>query len=56
MAVNPIFTIAPNGLGQSFVGVKGREPIASGWSLIFNFQNGFDPYTLQRANGPEVAG
>jgi predicted porin len=48
-----LFTIAPNGLGQSFVGVKGREPIASGWSLIFNLQNGFDPYTLQRANGPK---
>jgi predicted porin len=46
-------TIAPNGLGQSFVGLKGKEPIASDWSLIFNFQNGFDPYTLQRANGPK---
>ena len=47
------FTIAPNGLGQSYIGVKGKEPIASDWSLVFNFQNGFDPYTLQRANGPK---
>ena len=47
------YTIAPNGLGQSFVGVKGKEPIASDWSLVFNLQNGFDPYTLQRANGPK---
>ena len=46
-------TIAPNGLGQSYIGVKGKEPIASDWSLVFNFQNGFDPYTLQRANGPK---
>jgi predicted porin len=47
-------SIAPNGLGQSFLGVKGIEPIgASGWSLIFNLQNGFDPYSLQRANGPK---
>jgi predicted porin len=47
------FTIAPNGLGQSYIGIKGKEPIASDWSLVFNFQNGFDPYTLQRANGPK---
>ncbi len=48
-----LYTIAPNGLGQSYLGVKGREPIASGWSLVFNVQNGFDPFTLQRANGPK---
>ena len=47
------YTIAPNGLGQSYLGVKGKEPIASGWSLVFNVQNGFDPFTLQRANGPK---
>jgi predicted porin len=47
------YTIAPNGLGQSYLGVKGKEPIASDWSLVFNLQNGFDPYTLQRANGPK---
>lgn len=46
-------TIAPNGLGQSYIGLKGKEPIASDWSLVFNLQNGFDPYTLQRANGPK---
>ena len=46
-------SIAPNGLGQSYIGVKGKEPIASDWSLVFNLQNGFDPYTLQRANGPK---
>ncbi len=48
-----LVTIAPNGLGQSYVGVKGKEPIAADWSLVFNLQNGFDPYTLQRANGPK---
>ena len=47
------YTIAPNGLGQSYIGVKGKEPIASDWSLVFNLQSGFDPYTLQRANGPK---
>ena len=55
-AINRSIRIAPNGLGQSHVGVKGVEPIASDWSLVFKFQNGFDPFTLQRANGPEVAG
>jgi predicted porin len=47
------FTIVPNGLGQTRVGVKGVEPIASDWSLVFKFENGFDPFTLQRANGPK---
>ena len=47
-------SIAPNGLGQSFLGLKGVEPIgASDWSLIFNAQTGFDPYSLERANGPK---
>jgi predicted porin len=47
------YVLIPNGLGQSNVGVKGDEPIAGDWSLVFNLQNGFDPYTLQRANGPK---
>lgn len=49
----PRYTIVPNGLGQSHVGVTGKEPIASDLSLIFKFENGFDPFTLQRANGPK---
>ena len=52
----PRYTIVPNGLGQSHVGINGVEPIVSDWSLVFKFENGFDPYTLQRANGPKVAG
>jgi predicted porin len=48
-----LYTIVPNGLGQSHLGVKGVEPIASDWSLVFKFENGFDPFTLQRANGPK---
>jgi predicted porin len=47
------FTLVPNGLGQSHIGVKGEERIVSDWSLVFKFENGFDPYTLQRANGPK---
>ncbi len=48
-----VTSIAQNGLGQSFVGLKGSEPIASGWSFVFNAQTGFDPYSLERADGPK---
>ena len=48
-----VTSVAPNGLGQSFVGLKGSEPIASGWSFVFNAQTGFDPYSLERADGPK---
>ena len=47
------YVLIPNGLGQSYIGVKGNEPIASDWSLVFNLQNGFNPYTMERANGPK---
>ncbi len=46
-------TLLPNGLGQSHIGVKGIEPIGNDWSFIFNLQTGFDPYSLQLANGPK---
>jgi predicted porin len=48
-----LWNIAPNGLSQSFIGIKGKEPFASGWSFIFDLQAGFDPYSLQLANGPK---
>ena len=47
------YTILPNGLGQSHIGIKGIEPIGGDWSFIFNLQTGFDPYSLQLANGPK---
>ena len=47
------YVLVPNGLGQSYIGVKGNEAIAGDWSLVFNLQTGFDPYTLERANGPK---
>src|SRR5271168_2633585 len=48
-----LWNIAPNGLSQSFIGIKGKEPFAPGWSFIFDLQAGFDPYSLQLANGPK---
>ena len=49
----PGYSWMPNGLGQSHIGIKGIETISGNWSFLFDLENGFDPYTLQRANGPK---
>jgi predicted porin len=41
------------GARRGHIGVKGAESIASDWSLVFKVENGFDPFRLQRANGPK---
>jgi predicted porin len=46
------YSLAPNGLGQSAVGVKGAEEFAQNWSFVFKLETGFDPYSMQLANGP----
>jgi predicted porin len=48
----PRLDLAPNGLSNSNIGIKGNEPFASGWAFIFDLQAGFDPYSLQLSNGP----
>jgi predicted porin len=48
----PAFQWVPNGLSQSNVGIKGKEEFAPGWSFVFDVNTGFDPYSLQLANGP----
>ncbi len=47
-----LWSLAPNGLSQSNIGIKGNEPLAPGWAFVFDLQAGFDPYSLQFANGP----
>src|ERR1700683_2043041 len=47
-----LWGLAPNALSQSNIGIKGNEPFAPGWAFIFDLQAGFDPYSLQFANGP----
>jgi predicted porin len=42
----------PNGLSQSNVGVKIKEQIAPNWFLVGDANFGFDPYSLDGANGP----
>jgi predicted porin len=49
----PRFQWVPNGLSQSNVGIKGKEEFAPGWSFVFDADLGFDPYSLQLANGPK---
>jgi hypothetical protein len=46
------YSIAPNGLGQSVVGIKGTEEIAEDSWFVFKLETGFDPYSMQLANGP----
>ena len=47
-----LWGVAPNALSQSNIGIKGNEPFAPGWAFVFDLQAGFDPYSLQLANGP----
>jgi predicted porin len=45
--------LVPNGLSQSNVGIKGKEPLFAQWSFVFDVNLGFDPYSLQLSNGPK---
>jgi predicted porin len=47
-----LWGLAPSALSQSNIGIKGNEPFAPGWAFIFDLEAGFDPYSLQLANGP----
>lgn len=42
----------PNGLSQSNIGIKWKEQIVPDWYFIGDVNAGFDPYSLQFANGP----
>jgi predicted porin len=46
------FAGTPNGLSQSQVGLKIKEPVAYGFSVVGEIATGFDPYSLELANGP----
>ena len=49
---SPMWGLAPSGLSQSTIGVKGVEPIGGDFNFIFRLEAGFDPYSLQFANSP----
>jgi predicted porin len=42
----------PNGLSQSNLGVKWKEPLGSDWFFVGDVNFGFDPYSLHFADGP----
>jgi predicted porin len=46
------WSIGPNGMGQSALGIQVKEPLGLGWSLIGQLEGGFDPYSLEYANSP----
>jgi predicted porin len=52
-----MWTLAPNALSRSSVGILVNEPFAPGWKFVAQLEAGFDPYSLQLSNGPaSIAG
>jgi predicted porin len=45
-----MWTLAPNALSQSAIGIEGKEQITSGLDFVFQLEAGFDPYSLRLAN------
>jgi predicted porin len=49
---SPLWSLAPNALGNSAIGIKGTEPIGGNFSVLFAVDAGFDPYSLRFSDGP----
>ena len=49
---NAMWLGTPNGLTQSFIGVKVKEQMAPDWFFVGDLTFGFDPETFSAANGP----
>jgi predicted porin len=47
-----MWTLAPNALSRSHIGVMVNEPFAPGWKFIGQLEANFDPYSLNLSNGP----
>ncbi len=47
-----LFSIAPNGLQQSRIGLKGTEDLFDGVSAVFKLETGFQPTSGMLADGP----
>ena len=43
--------LAPSGLSGSNIGLQIKEPLGAGWSFIGQLEAGFNPYSLELANG-----
>ena len=44
------YLIEPNNLQQTGIGVRGKEKIVEGWSVVFNASTGFNPQSFELAN------
>jgi hypothetical protein len=42
---SPTWSVAPNGLSNSTIGIKGTEPIGGDFSAVFALDTGYDPYS-----------
>src|SRR5258705_8019164 len=52
-----LWSLAPNALTNSFIGIKGTEPIGGNLSVVFALDAGFYPYFFRFSNGPgSIAG
>ena len=49
---SPRWSLAPNALTNSTIGIKGTLPIGGNLSAVFAVDAGFDPYSFQFSNGP----
>ena len=49
---HPYFGIAPNGLSQTTLGIKGEREFLPGWSGVFMASTGINPQSGQLANMP----
>ena len=49
--LRPTWTLAPNALSNSELGVQAYEPFAPDWAFVFDYSFYYDPYSLQFENG-----
>src|SRR5471032_1703559 len=49
----PMWTLAPSGVGATNIGIRGAESIGGDWKAIFQLEAGFDPYSLQLSNSAQ---
>ena len=44
------FLVAPNNLSQTGLGIRAKEEVLDGWSVVFNASTGFNPQSFELAN------
>jgi predicted porin len=49
---SPRWSLSPNALSNSTIGIKGTEPIGGNFSVVFALDAGFDPYSMRFSDGP----